>query len=135
MTLLFYSVMLHSSCMGRVKFPGQKRAEAKSLAKPEQVLWGAEMPKNKSGELQLAPTSAAWTSSLPHLQQGTAPSLPPLHPGRARVLLPAYRHPEPAPKAAAGWQGMVGKLQGQFEGCKACGKSRRAQLQHHPLQG
>lgn len=28
-TLLFYSLMLHSSCMERVKFPGQKLAEAK----------------------------------------------------------------------------------------------------------
>lgn len=79
-TLLFYSLMLHSSCMERVKFPGQKLAEAKSLAKPEQVLQGMEMPKNESGELQLAPTSAAWTSSLPHLQQGTARSLPPTSP-------------------------------------------------------
>lgn len=81
MTFLVYLVMLHPSYMGRVKFPGQKCAEAKSLAKPEQVLRGVEMLKNKSSELQLAPTSAAWTSSLLHLQQGTAPSLPPLHPG------------------------------------------------------
>lgn len=64
-----------------------------------------------------------------------ARSLPPLHPGRARVLLPACRHREPAPRAAASWQGKAGKLQGQFEGWRACGKRRRAQLQRHPLQG
>lgn len=81
-TLLFYSVMLHPRCMERVKFPGQKCAEAKSLAQLERVLQDMEMLKNESGELELAPARAAWTSSLPHLQQGTAPSLPPTSPPR-----------------------------------------------------
>lgn len=131
-TSLFYSVMLYLSCKKRVKFPGQKCAEAKSLAKPEQALWGVETLTNESGELQLAPTGVAWTSSLPHLQQGTAPFLPPLRP---ESQLPAHRHPEPAPKTAASWQGRVRKLEGQFEGCRACGKSGREQLQCHPLKG
>ena len=130
-TLLFSSGMLHPSCMERAKFPGQKCAEAKSLAKPEQVLRGVEMLKNKSVELQLAPASAAWTSILLYPQQGTAPSLPPLHPGREG----ACRHPEPAPQAAASCWGSAGKLEEQSEWCRAHGKSMRVQLHCRPLQG
>jgi len=80
--IYFNSVMLHPSYTQRVKFQCQKRAQVESLAKPEQVLGDVEMLQNKSGELQLAPAGVGWTSSLPHLQQGTAPFLPPLYPER-----------------------------------------------------
>lgn len=57
-------------------------------------------------------------------------SLPPTSPPRESVS-----SPQTTPKTAANWQGRVRKLEGQFEGCRACGKSGRRQLQCHPLKG
>lgn len=74
--------MLHPSYTKRVKLPYQKCAQVEPLAKPEQALRDVEMLQNKSGELWLAPVGVGWTSSLPHLQLGTAPFLPLLYPER-----------------------------------------------------
>lgn len=127
------SVMLHPSCIEEVEIPGQKHMEVKSLAKPEQVLWGVEMPKNKSGELQLAPPALPGPAAC--LTCSEAP-LPPSHlPTQGEPEhCSSLQHSEPVPKGAVSWQARAGRLEGQFQGCRTRGKSRRAQLQHHPLQ-
>lgn len=91
--------MTLSDATGRVEIPGQKHMEAKSLEKPEQVLWGVEMPKNKSGELQLAPPALPGPAACPTCSKAPLPpSLPPTFPLRERQsAASSLQHSEPVP--------------------------------------
>lgn len=84
--------------------------------------------------------SCSWPHQCCLDQQPASPaarhrSLPPTFPPReSQSAASSLQGPEPAPKVTASWQGRAGKLEGQFQGCRTRGKSKRAQLQHHPLQ-
>lgn len=115
--------MLHPSCIERVEIPGQKHMEVKSLAKPEQVLWGVEMPKNKSGELQLAPPALPGPAArLTCSKALLPPSLPPSHPGRARALLPPCSTLSQLPKLQGADRQGQESWRGRFRGVELLGR-------------